>query len=196
MCPVVLVQSQESRRIVYTEKFFMTWRCYGILNFKSWKTTESQSLSQSCHCSLNNHPDKVNSKAVLPTFWLIKLTMMLGSESSKYVCWSAFNMLLIANSFLRLLPSAPLWNASWLCSSSHAGVVQRRGYPSFHVVAVEEASISSIPQLLCVFLVHASRSSQVSPCSWPEDDQDQKEVERPIICQGRSDRCRVCFEYF
>ena len=46
---------------------------------------ESQSLSQLCHCLLNNHPDEVNSKAVLPTTWLIKLNILLGSDSSKYL---------------------------------------------------------------------------------------------------------------
>ena len=70
---------------------------------------ESQSLSQSCHYPLNDHPDEVKSKAVLPTFWLIKLNMLLGSESSKYVCCFTFNTVLIANTLLHLLPLAPLW---------------------------------------------------------------------------------------
>ena len=46
---------------------------------------ESQSLSQSCHCLLNDHPDEVNPKAVLPTAWLIKLNMLLGSDYSKHL---------------------------------------------------------------------------------------------------------------
>ena len=47
------------------------------------KTIESQSLSQSCHCLMNNHPDEVKLNAVLATVWLIKLHILLSSDSSK-----------------------------------------------------------------------------------------------------------------
>ena len=47
---------------------------------------ESQSLSQSCHYLLNNHPDEVNSKAVLPIAWLIKLNILLGSDYLSNTC--------------------------------------------------------------------------------------------------------------
>ena len=46
---------------------------------------EGQSLSQSCHCLLNNHLDEVNSKVVLSTGWLIKLNILLGSDSSNHL---------------------------------------------------------------------------------------------------------------
>ena len=35
---------------------------------------------------LNNHPDDVDSKAVLPTAWLVKLKMPLGSDSFNHLC--------------------------------------------------------------------------------------------------------------
>ena len=48
---------------------------------------ESQSLSQACHCLLNNDPDEVNLKTVLPTVWLIKLNILLGFGYLLNICF-------------------------------------------------------------------------------------------------------------
>ena len=55
-------------------------RCNDRLEFKFLKSVEVGAFLPSCHYLLNNHPDEVESKAALPTAWLVKLNIPLGSD--------------------------------------------------------------------------------------------------------------------
>ena len=60
------------------------------LSSKEWEHRRNNHSSVELD-SLNYQPDEVNPKAVVPTAWLIKLNILLDSNSSKYLYYFTLN---------------------------------------------------------------------------------------------------------